>query len=157
MHTPLPPGSPVPAIQLTDQSGTAISLADYLGKKIVLFFYPRDNTPTCTTEACNLRDHYQLLRDKGYEVLGVSDDGERKHKNFVNKYQLPYRLISDPNHKLIEAFGIWGEKMLFGREYMGLIRTTFIIDEKGIVKHVIHPVVAKDHTAQILALESKNN
>lgn len=155
MHTPLPPGSPVPTIQLTDQSGTAISLADYLGKKIVLFFYPRDNTPTCTTEACNLRDHYQLLRDKGYEVLGVSDDGERKHKNFVNKYQLPYRLISDPNHKLIEAFGIWGEKMLFGREYMGLIRTTFIIDEKGIVKHVIHPVVAKDHTAQILDLEEK--
>ena len=153
MHTPLTPGTQAPDIQLTDQHGDSISLTDFLGKKVVLFFYPRDNTPTCTTEACNLRDNYQILKDKGYEVLGVSDDSVRKHQNFAKKYNFPYRLISDPDHQLIEAFGIWGEKMLFGREYMGLIRTTFILDEEGKVQHVIHPVVAADHTAQILELE----
>ena len=147
---PLKKGRKVPSFLLTDQAGQSFSLTDYLGKKVILFFYPRDNTPTCTEEACNLRDNYQLLQAKGYEVIGVSTDSARKHQNFIKKYQLPFRLVADTENKLTEAFGIWGEKQLFGRKYMGLVRTTFVIDEKGKVAHVIDKVTAKDHTNQLL-------
>lgn len=149
--TPLKKGRKVPSFSVTDQSGESFSLKDYEGKKVVLFFYPRDNTPTCTEEACNLRDNYQMLQEKGFEVIGVSTDSARKHKNFIKKYELPFRLIADTDNKLTEAFGVWGEKQLFGRKYMGLVRTTFVIDEKGKVAHVIDKVKAKNHTEQLMA------
>jgi peroxiredoxin Q/BCP len=143
-------GSQVPEFPVKDQEGNAFSLKDHQGKKVILYFYPKDNTPTCTTEACNLRDNYSLLQEKGYVVLGVSPDSERKHQNFIKKYELPFTLITDPEHKLAEAFGAWGEKKMYGKTYMGILRSTFVIDEAGKVSHVIGKVKAKDHTNQIL-------
>lgn len=148
--SPLPKGRKAPTFPVTDQNGNTFSLQDYLGKKVILFFYPRDNTPTCTEEACNLRDNYQLLQEKGFEVIGVSTDSARKHQNFIRKFSLPFPLIADTDNKLTDAFGVWGEKQLFGRKYMGLVRTTFVIDEKGKIAHVIEKVEAKNHTDQLL-------
>ncbi len=148
--SPLRKGRKVPTFPITDQEGKSFSLKNYEGKKVILFFYPRDNTPTCTEEACNLRDNYQLLQEHGFEVIGVSTDTARKHQNFIKKFSLPFRLIADTDNKLTDAFGVWGEKQLFGRHYMGLVRTTFVIDEKGKVAHVISKVESKNHTAQLL-------
>ena len=139
-----------PAFTGTDQNGNKISLSDYLGKKIVLYFYPEDDTPTCTVQACNLRDNYSLLKKNGFVVLGVSPDEEKKHKKFEAKYDLPFTLIADPEHKIIDKYDVWGEKQLFGRDYMGLIRTTFLIDEKGIIRKIFLNPNSKEHTQEIL-------
>ncbi|TAE51755.1 MAG: thioredoxin-dependent thiol peroxidase [Bacteroidetes bacterium] len=148
----LAPGSPAPEIPLNDQDGVPVSLSEYRGKKVVVFFYAEDNSGTCTKEACNLRDNYDVLRAKGFEVLGVSPDDEKSHRKFIAKQTLNYRLIADPEHKWIQAFGVWGEKQMYGRSYMGLLRTTFLIDENGIVTHVIEKVKSAEHAAQILEL-----
>ena len=148
----LQPGSPAPDFSVEDQNGNVISLRDFKGKKVALFFYPKDNTPTCTEQACNLRDNIAKLRRKGITVLGVSMDSVRKHKNFEQKFSLPFPLLADVDRKLIDAYGVWGEKTLFGRKYMGIHRTTFLIDGSGRIAHVIGKVDAKDHAAQILKL-----
>ena len=145
-------GDKAPEILGTDQDGKEIKLSDYSGKKLVLYFYPKDSTPGCTAQACNLRDHYADLKKNGYEVIGVSADGATSHQKFIAKQQLPFRLIADTEKSLSEQFGTWGEKSLYGRKYMGMFRTTFIIDERGIIVRVIDPkeVNTKNHTAQIL-------
>jgi thioredoxin-dependent peroxiredoxin len=148
--TTLKEGDKAPAFKSKDQNGKPISLADYKGKKVVLYFYPEDDTPTCTIQACNLRDNFALLKKQGFIVLGVSPDEEKKHKKFETKYNLPFTLITDPEHKIIDAYGVWGEKQMYGRTYMGLHRTTFLIDEKGIVKKIFLKPKSKQHTEEIL-------
>jgi len=143
-------GSKAPTFKAKDQNGNTVSLADYKGQKVVLYFYPEDDTPTCTIQACNLRDNFGLLKSKGIVVLGVSPDEEKKHKKFEAKYDLPFTLISDPNHTIIDKYGVWGEKQLYGRNYMGLHRTTFLIDEKGIVKKIFLRPKNKEHAQEIL-------
>lgn len=143
-------GSKAPAFKGTDQNGDAVSLADYKGKKIVLYFYPQDDTPTCTVQACNLRDNYSLLKRNGFLVLGISPDDVKKHKKFEGKYELPFTLIADPGHNIINKYGVWGEKSLYGRTYMGLHRTTFLIDEKGIIKKILSKPRSKQHAEDIL-------
>ncbi|MEZ4684894.1 MAG: thioredoxin-dependent thiol peroxidase [Bacteroidia bacterium] len=143
-------GTKAPVISVQDQDGNDVSLADLKGKKVALFLYPQDGTPTCTTEACNLRDNHKALHKAGYTVIGLSPDSPRKHRNFIKKYELPFPLWSDPEHRLIEAFGAWGEKQMFGNKYMGVFRSTFIIDEKGVVEEVIEKVKAKEHAEQIV-------
>ncbi|MFD2523249.1 thioredoxin-dependent thiol peroxidase [Emticicia soli] len=143
-------GNPAPQLKAKNQNGDEIDLNDFKGKKIVLYFYPKDNTPTCTAEACNLRDNYEALLAKGYVVLGISVDSEKSHQKFIAKYNLPFDLLSDPEHKIAEDFGVWGEKQLYGRKYMGVFRTTFIIDENGIIEEIISKVDSKNHTQQIL-------
>ena len=142
--------SKAPAFKGKDQNGKTVSLADFKGKKLVLYFYPEDDTPTCTIQACNLRDNYGLLKHNGFEVVGVSPDEEKKHKKFENKYELPFTLIADPTHKIINQYGVWGEKQLYGRKYMGLHRTTFLIDEKGIIRKVFLRPKNKQHAEEIL-------
>jgi len=142
-------GRPLPAFQSRLHDGSAISDRDLSSGKVILFFYPQDNTPTCTEEACNLRDHYEDFIKQGYRVFGVSPDSIRKHQNFIKKYRLPYPLISDPSLDLINKFGVWGPKKLFGREYDGVLRTTFILRD-GIVERVIDEVKAREHSEQIL-------
>ena len=143
-------GNKVPNFTTTDQDGNSISLADYQGKKLVVFFYPAASTPTCTVEACNLRDHYKELQDAGYEILGVSADTEKKQSNFRNKHEFPFPLLADTSKEVINAFGVWGPKKFMGREYDGIHRTTFLVNEEGIVERVIDKVKAKIHAAQIL-------
>jgi peroxiredoxin Q/BCP len=143
-------GTPAPDFTVKDQDGNTVSLRDFKGKKVALYFYPKDNTPTCTEQACNLRDNISALKAKGITVLGVSVDSERKHQNFIKKFSLPFPLLADTDHKLVEAYGVWGEKTLFGRQYMGIHRVTFLIDKKGIIAHVIDKVASKNHTEQIL-------
>ena len=143
-------GDKAPNIESVDQDGNPIKLSYFAGKKIVLYFYPKDNTPGCTAESCNLRDNYQALQDQGYVVLGVSGDSPKSHKKFIEKHELPFPLIADEDKSVHEAFGTWGEKKMYGKTYMGTLRTTFIIDEKGVVEEVISKVKTKDHTAQIL-------
>jgi len=145
-------GDKAPDILGTDQDGKEIKLSDYSGKKLVLYFYPKDSTPGCTAQACNLRDHYADLKENGYEVIGVSADSASSHQKFIAKQQLPFTLIADTEKSLSEQFGTWGEKSMYGRKYMGMFRTTFIIDEQGIIIRVIDPkeVNTKNHTAQIL-------
>ena len=133
-----------------DEDGNEISLAQFKGKKLVLYFYPRDNTPTCTVQACNLRDERQVLKDSGYEVVGVSADNERKHKNFINKFELNFPLIADTELEIIKAYGVWGLKKFMGKEYEGIIRTTFVIDKNGMIEKIINKVKAKQHSEQIL-------
>lgn len=145
-------GSKAPAFKGKNQDGKLISLADFKGKNVVLYFYPQDDTPTCTTQACNLRDNYGLLKNHGFEVIGISPDEVAKHKKFENKHDLPFTLIADPELSIIEKYGVWGEKSMYGKKYMGLIRTTFVIDDKGIIKHIISKPKAKSHTEEILAL-----
>lgn len=143
-------GDKVPQFSSKDQDGNPINLSDYEGKKLVVFFYPRANTPGCTAEACNLRDNYAQLQEQGYEILGVSEDSEKKQTNFRNKYEFQYPLLADEDHTVINAFGVWGPKKFMGKEYDGLHRTTFIIDGNGVVERVIAKVKTKDHAAQIL-------
>jgi thioredoxin-dependent peroxiredoxin len=143
-------GDKVPNFTTTDQDGNSVSNSDYIGKKWVVFFYPAANTPTCTVEACNLRDHYKELQDAGYEILGVSADTERKQKNFQKKYNFPYPLLADVDKEVINAFGVWGPKKFMGRTYDGIHRITFLINENGIVDRVIDKVKSRAHAAQIL-------
>ncbi len=143
-------GDKAPDFTATIQDNSTIKLSDYLGKKVVLFFYPKDNTPTCTIEACNLKDHYQELTTKGFVVLGISTDSAKKHQNFINKFSLPYHLIADTDRKVHELYDTWIEKQMYGRKYMGTARFTFIINEKGIIENIITKVKAKEHSAQIL-------
>lgn len=143
-------GDKAPDFEAIIQDGSSIKLSDYLGKKVVLYFYPKDNTPGCTAQSCNLRDNYDLLLSKGYEVIGISSDSVKKHTNFIKKYDLPFDLISDADLVVHNLYGTWGEKMMFGKKYMGTIRTTFIISEKGDIEEIIRKVTTDDHTNQIL-------
>lgn len=145
-------GDKAPDFTVNDQDGNPISLSDYKGKKLVVFFYPKANTPGCTAEACNLRDHYKELQSKGYELLGVSADSEKKQLTFKNKYEFPFPLLADENKEVINGFGVWGEKKFMGKVYDGIHRKTFVLNEEGIVEHVIDKVKTKDHAAQILEL-----
>lgn len=129
-----------------------LNYANFKGKKVIVFFYPKDNTPSCTAEACSLRDGYNELKTKGFELVGVSPDTEKSHKKFREKFNFPYPLIADPERKLIEAYGVWGEKKLYGRNYFGVYRTTFVLDENGIITHVITDVKTKNHAEQLLNL-----
>lgn len=144
-------GQKAPAFKGKDQDGNMVSLADFKGKKLVLYFYPEDDTPTCTEQACNLRDNYGLLKNKGFEVVGVSPDDIAKHKKFEHKFNLPFTLIADPKHTIIEKYGVWGPKKLWGHEYMGLYRTTFLIDEKGIIRKIFLKPRNKRHAEEIIA------
>ncbi len=148
--THLTEGSKAPAFKGKDQNGKPVSLADFKGQKVVLYFYPQDDTPTCTVQACNLRDNFGLLKKNGFVVLGVSPDEEKKHKKFEAKYDLPFTLIADADHKIIDKYGVWGEKQLYGRTYMGLHRTTFLIDEQGIIRKIFLKPKSKQHTEEIL-------
>jgi peroxiredoxin Q/BCP len=143
-------GDKAPDFESTDQDGKKISLSDYKGKKVVLYFYPKDDTPGCTAEACNLRDNFNLFSSKGYEIIGVSSDSERSHQKFIEKYNLPFRLLADTNKSVHEKYGTWVEKSMYGRKYMGTARVTFIIDEHGMIEKVIDKVKTKDHAGQIL-------
>ncbi|WEK37281.1 MAG: thioredoxin-dependent thiol peroxidase [Candidatus Pseudobacter hemicellulosilyticus] len=147
----LQPGDKAPAFKGKDQNGQTIQLSDYKGKKLVLYFYPQDDTPACTTQACNLRDNYALLRKEGFEIVGVSPDEEAKHKKFETRHSLPFTLIADPLRKIIEKYGVWGEKQLYGRKYMGLHRTTFVLDEKGIIRKIFLRPKNKQHAEEIIA------
>lgn len=143
-------GDKAPNFRALDEKGNFISMQDFIGKKLIVFFYPKANTPTCTTESCNLRDNYKLLRDKGFEVIGVSADSQKAQANFKTKYNFPYPLIADVNKEVIEAFGVWGPKKFMGRTFDGIHRITFVIDENGIIAKVIDDVKAKNHALQIL-------
>jgi peroxiredoxin Q/BCP len=148
--TTLKIGDKAPNFSALDEKGNKISLEDYKGKKLVLFFYPKASTPGCTVEACNLRDNYQSFLAKGYDVLGVSADSAKRQQNFINKNELPFPLLADEDKSVIEAFGVWGPKKFMGREYEGIHRTTFVIDENGNIEDVIAKVKTKEHTSQIL-------
>ena len=143
-------GDKVPDFKARDQDGNVVSLSDYAGKKLIVFFYPRANTPGCTAEACNLRDHYEALKEAGYSLLGVSADSEKKQANFRNKYEFPFPLLADEDRTVIEIFGVWGPKKFMGKEFDGIHRKTFLIDGNGVVERVIDKVKTKDHAAQIL-------
>lgn len=143
-------GDKAPDFTGIDQDDKTHSLKDYKGKKVVLYFYPKDDTPGCTAEACNLRDNYSMLQKKGYVVLGVSADSVKSHKKFGKKFQLPFPLLADTDHKIIDAYSVWGKKKFWGKEFMGIVRTTFIIDEKGKIEKVIKEVDTEDHTEQVL-------
>lgn len=148
--THLKAGDKAPNFEAKDQNGNIINLESYAGKKLVLFFYPKDNTPGCTAEACDLRDNEAQLKAKGYEILGVSPDSEKSHLKFIDKYDLPYPLLADTEKTVANAFGVWGEKKFMGRVYDGIHRTTFLIDEKGMIEEVILKVKTKAHAEQIL-------
>lgn len=148
--THLKQGDKAPDFEFTDHQGDQKSLAQFKGSKVILYFYPRDNTPGCTAEACNLRDNYAELRNLGYEVIGVSADSEKSHTNFRSKYDLPFYLISDTDKKVLKDYGVWGEKKMMGRTYMGIHRLTFIIGEDGNIQKIFTKVNTKDHTQQIL-------
>ena len=143
-------GMKAPKFSVNDQNGDKVKLSDYLGKKVVLYFYPKDMTSGCTAEACNLRDNYKSFQKKGYEILGVSSDNEKSHLKFIEKEKLPFKLLADVDKKLHEAYGTWVEKSMYGRKYMGTARKTFIIDEKGVIENIIEKVDTKNHTDQIL-------
>jgi peroxiredoxin Q/BCP len=147
----LKPGDKAPDFSGKDQNENSISLADFKGKKLAVYFYPKDNTPGCTTQACNLRDNYAELQKAGYSILGVSADSEKSHTKFIEKYELPFPLLADTNHEVIKAFGAWGHKKFMGREYEGILRLTFVINEEGIIEKVIEKVETKNHAAQLLA------
>ena len=148
--THLKEGDKAPQFEFIDHQGDQKSLAQFKGSKVILYFYPRDNTPGCTAEACNLRDNYQDLKDLGYEVVGVSADSEKSHGKFRDKFDLPFYLISDTDKKVLEDYGVWGEKKMMGRTYMGIHRLTFVIDENGLIKKIFTKVNTKAHTQQIL-------
>lgn len=143
-------GDQAPNFEVNDQDGNLIKLSDFKGKKVILYFYPKDNTPGCTAESCNLRDNYSALQAQGYEVLGISSDDEKSHKKFIEKQSLPFTLLADTEKKVHNLFGTWVEKSMYGRKYMGTARTTFVIDEHGKIAEVIDKVNTKDHTSQIL-------
>ncbi len=148
----LKPGQKAPAFSANDQDGNEVTLASLKGKKVVLYFYPKDMTPGCTKEACNLRDNYKALQKKGYEVFGVSTDNEKSHRKFIDKEKLPFRLLADPDKVIHDAYGTWIEKSMYGRKYMGTARVTYIINEKGVIEELIEKVKTDDHAAQILSI-----
>lgn len=150
MAITLKEGDKAPTFTAPDQNGKKVSLADFKGKKLVLYFYPEDDTPTCTIQACNLRDNYALLRQHGFEVVGVSPDEAGKHKKFETKFQLPFTLLADTGHKILEKYGVWGEKQMFGHKYMGVHRTTFVIDEKGVIRKIFLRPKNKAHAEEIV-------
>ena len=147
-------GAKAPEFSAKDQNGQAIQLSDFKGKKVILYFYPKDNTPGCTAEACNLKDNYASLTKKGFAVIGVSADSEKSHQGFIEKYELPFKLIADTDKQVLKLYGAWGEKKMYGKSYEGIIRKTFIISETGVIEHIFEKVDTKNHTDQILkALE----
>lgn len=148
--TTLKTGDKAPDFQALDNAGNTVQLKDYSGKKLVLFFYPKASTPGCTMEACNLRDNYQTFLSKGYDILGVSADSAKRQQNFINKHELPFPLLADEDKTVINAYGVWGPKKFMGREFDGIHRTTFVIDEAGVIEDVIAKVKTKEHTSQIL-------
>jgi peroxiredoxin Q/BCP len=143
-------GDMAPAFKAKDQNGKEVSLSDFTGKKVVLYFYPKDDTPGCTAQACNLKDNYSLLKQKGFVVLGVSVDSEKSHKKFEEKYELPFTLIADVDKKIVADYGVWGEKKFMGKTYMGTNRVTFLIDEHGLIKKIISKPDTKNHTEEVL-------
>jgi peroxiredoxin Q/BCP len=143
-------GDKAPEFKGVDENGENISLSNFKGKNIILYFYPKDNTPGCTNEACNLRDNYNMWLEKDYEVIGISPDSQQSHQKFIDKHKLPFTLISDPDKVIIKQYGTWGPKKLYGREYEGLLRTTFVINENGTIENIFEKVKTKDHTNQIL-------
>lgn len=142
-------GDPAPAFSAPDQDGNFVSLQQFKGKKLVLYFYPKDNTPGCTAEACDLRDNYEKFLAEGYEILGVSPDSQKSHQNFIKKFGLPFSLLSDVDKKILQAYNAWGEKKMYGKSYMGVLRKTYIIDESGIIENIIENVDTKQHSKQI--------
>ncbi|MEO8821088.1 MAG: thioredoxin-dependent thiol peroxidase [Ginsengibacter sp.] len=152
--TTLTEGQKAPDFKAKDQNGNEVSLKDFRGKKVVLYFYPQDDTPTCTIEACNLRDNYADLKKAGFVVLGVSPDDTKSHKKFEEKYELPFTLIEDPDKKIIEKYEVWGEKNMYGKKYMGLFRTTFLIDENGVIIKIFKKPKSKIHSEEILKAAS---
>ncbi len=148
--TELKEGDKAPDFSLKNQKGKTVTLDSLKGKKVVLYFYPQDSTPTCTVEACNLRDNHAKLKKAGYTILGISPDSEQKHLNFIAKQKLPFDLLADTETKMIQDYGLWAEKTMFGHTYMGVLRTTFLLDENGIITEIIRKVVSKDHAKQIL-------
>jgi thioredoxin-dependent peroxiredoxin len=144
-------GKKAPSFSAKDQDGATIKLSDFKGKKLALYFYPKDDTSTCTVQACNLRDGFKMLAKKGIEVIGVSPDDEKSHTKFITKHKLPFRIIADTDKKLVEKFGVWGEKQLYGNKYMGVFRTTFLIDEKGTIVKIIAKPKVKEHSKEIAA------
>jgi peroxiredoxin Q/BCP len=148
--THLKEGDKAPAFTAKDQDGKKVSLAEYKGKKLVIYFYPEDGTPTCTIQACNLRDNYSLLKGEGIVLLGISPDDEKKHKKFEIKFDLPFTLLTDPEHTIIDKYGVWGEKLLYGRKYMGLHRTTFLIDGKGVIRKIFLKPKSKMHAEEVM-------
>jgi peroxiredoxin Q/BCP len=143
-------GDPAPLFEGKDQNGNTVKLSDYQGKKVVLYFYPKDDTPGCTAQACDLRDNKEALQKAGYEVIGVSTDDEKSHQIFINKYSLNFTLIADTDKKIVEQYDVWKEKSMYGRQYMGTVRTTFLIDEAGIITDIISKVDTKQHSKQII-------
>ena len=150
--TQLKEGTNAPAFNGIDQDGNQVSLNDFSGKKLILYFYPKDNTQGCTAEACNLRDNYEILLNKGFAIVGVSPDNEKSHKGFAARYSLPFHIIADTSKKILNDYGVWGEKKLYGKTYLGVLRTTFVIDEKGVIEKIINKVDTASHTEQILNL-----
>ncbi len=148
--THLKEGDKAPELNINDQNGKRCSLTDYKGKKVVLYFYPKDATPGCTTQACNLRDNQALLQKKGYEIIGISPDSEKSHQKFIEKKQLNFTLLADVNKEAANLYGVWGEKKFMGKTYNGIHRTTFVIDENGIIEKIITDVKTNDHTNQII-------
>ena len=145
-------GDQAPQFTSKDQNGNTVSLTQFKGRKVILYFYPKDNTPGCTAEACDFRDNYQGLVAKGIDVLGVSVDDEKSHQKFITKFALPFTLLADTDHEIVEAYGVWAEKNMYGKKYMGINRTTFIINEEGNIEHIITKVDTKSPTAQVLDL-----
>ncbi|MCF6334031.1 MAG: thioredoxin-dependent thiol peroxidase [Draconibacterium sp.] len=143
-------GDQAPAFKGVSQNGDKINLIDFKGKKLILYFYPKDNTPGCTAESCNLNDNYEMWMEKGFEVVGISPDSEKSHLKFIGKFGLKFNLIADTEKEILQAYGAWGEKSMYGKKYMGVLRTTFIIDENGVIKEIFEKVRTKDHTNQIL-------
>jgi len=148
-------GDKAPAFKAKDQDGNTVALSDFKGKKVIVYFYPEDDTPTCTLEACNLRDNFSVWKKKGFAILGVSPQEEKSHKKFATKFNLPFALLADPELKIIKAYECWALKKLFGHEYMGVLRKTFIIDEKGRIERIFQKVYSRKHTQQILDSYSK--
>jgi peroxiredoxin Q/BCP len=143
-------GDLAPQINALDQDGNPVSLADFKGSKIIIYFYPKDNTPGCTAQACNLRDNYKALLEKGYKILGVSADSQKSHQGFISKFDLPFPLIADVDKKMLQDYGVFGPKKFMGKTYDGIHRTTFVIDENGLIERIIKEVDTKNHTQQIL-------
>lgn len=148
-------GDKAPSFRAKNQHGETLSLSDFKGSKVIFYFYPKDNTSGCTTEACNFRDNYQSLVQKGFEVIGVSTDSEQSHAKFISKFELPFNLLADEDHKIVNDYGVWVEKNMYGKKYMGTARTTFVIDEEGLIMHVLKKIDNKNASQQILDLLAK--
>lgn len=157
MATHLKAGDPAPEFSGLNEDGEKVALSDFRGKKLILFFYPQDNTPSCTIEACNLRDNYSRLKAAGFALLGVSPDSQRKHQNFIRKFKLPFPLLSDTEQETLKAYGVWGPKKFMGHAYIGVHRTTFVIDENGIIEGIIEKVKTRKHTEQILEVLAESD